>query len=161
MVVEPQKRVTFLRIFGKTKFLCHEDPFQVSSTLWWQWLNSSGDAVCRKGILEGICGRLPWFLPSFHFFPNADSETWPNNLIPWWQMQMRQDRYLDPVSVWPWRRWLCYCYWMNFWFTHARLLPLIYPQKNTDDREEKNKYAKYRDVYPDVHVNATGYRKQL
>lgn len=85
-----------------------------------------------KGILEGVCGGLHWFLPSllfYHSFPSADSETWLNNLIPWWQMQMKKDRYLDPVPVWPWRRWLHYCYWMNFWFPHGRFLPPIYPQK--------------------------------
>lgn len=143
MVVEPQKRVTFLRIFGRMKFLCHEDPSQVSSTPWWQWLNSSAGAVCTKGVLEGVCGRLHWFLPSlpfFHCFPSADTEIWLNNLIPWWQMQMKQDRYLDPISMWPWRRWLHYCYSVNFWV--PRFLLLIHPQKSHRWQRRERKMCK-------------------
>lgn len=146
MVMGLQKSVTLLKIFDKTKFLCHEDPSQVSSTPWWQWLNSSGDAVCTKGILEGVCGRLNWFLPSllfFHCFPNADSETWWNNLIPWWQMQMKQDRYLDPVCVYGEDDYIIATEWNSDFQMQGFYLSSTH-RKHADDREEKDKCAKYR-----------------
>lgn len=173
MVVQPQKRVTLLRIFGKTKFLCHEDPSKISSTPWWQWLNSSGDAVRTKGSLEGVCGRLHWFLPSLpfsHCLPNADSDTWLNNLIfPFFHFPFFHD------GRWKWSRtdiWIlrqCDCgedgYIAATEWTHDFHMRGLHPssthRKHKDDREEKDKCAKYKDVYPDAHVNATDYRKEL
>ena len=107
--------------------------------------------------VEGCTGLfLQYYFSSVSPRLTLGTETWLNNLIPWWQMQMRQDRYLDPVSE---------CdhgedgyitvTGVTEWTSDFRMQGLYLPSTHTKahrwQRAERRKRAKYSSIYPDVH----------
>lgn len=111
-----------------------------------------------KGIsVEGCTGLfLQYYFSTVFPRLTLGNETWLNNLIPWWQMQMRRGRYLDPVSE-------CdygedgyititgVTEWTSDFQTQGLYLPSTQTKAHRWQRTEIHKCAKYSPIYPDVH----------